>query len=82
MNRIYTSRSSLGRQNMIPGEFSEECCHSPPFTERNTPRELNSTLGIAGLANVGKHGGEKKDYQLNKLNKNKKKKQSVSCIFL
>ena len=58
---------------MIPGEFSEECCPSPPFTERNTPRELNSTLGITGLANVRKHGGEKKDYQLNKLNKNKKK---------
>ena len=80
MNRIYTSRSSLGRQNMIPGEFSEECCPSPPFTERNTPRELNSTLGIAGLANVRKHGGEKKDYQLNKLNKNKKK-SSVFAVF-
>ena len=67
---------------MIPGEFSEECCPSPSFTERNTPRELNSTLGIAGLANVRKHRGEKKDYQLNKLNKNKKKKLSVCCIFL
>ena len=60
--QLYISRSSLGIQNMLPGKYSQECCLSPPFTERNAPRELNSTLGIAGLANMSRHGGEKKDY--------------------
>ena len=32
---------------------------------------LNSTLGISALANVRRHGEEKKAYQLNKSNKNK-----------
>ena len=62
MGNLYISRSSLGRQNMVPGEYSQECRPSPPFTEGNAPRELNSTLGIAGLTNMRRHGGEKKDY--------------------
>ena len=62
MDEIYTARSSLGRQNMVLGEFFQECCPSPPFTERNAPRELNSTLDIAGLANVRRNGCKKKDH--------------------
>ena len=62
MDKIYTARSSSGRQNMVPGEFSLECCPLSPFTERNAPRELNLTLGIAGIANMRRHGSEKKDY--------------------
>ena len=67
---------------MVPGEFSQECCPLSPFTERNTPRELNLTLGIAGIANMRRHGSEKKDYELNKLNKNKIKAKFLLYFFV
>lgn len=43
---------SLDRQNIFQDKLLQENCPSPSYTERNVPKELTSTLCIAGFENV------------------------------
>ena len=68
MIKIYTVKSSLGRQNMAPGEFSQECCPSPP-----SPREMSLEFNFRHKCSCKCEEAwrREKGYQLNKSNKNK-----------
>lgn len=54
--------TSLDQQYIVQDELLQENFTSASYAERNVPKELTLNLGIVGLENVWRHGGERKAY--------------------